>query len=353
MANESESATKEVAGDLTDEEILAGFGFGEDVNDLTGGDDDTADDEESEADAGGENAGEDDDADDADDEDAEDSEDEGDDDSEEEEDSDEEEDDDQEEDEKLPKSVEALQKRVGTLTKRTKTAEAERDQARAKVADLQTKLEKAAPTVLQPNPHNPLADLTTEEAVQTRLEQFKALKRWCRENPDGGTLKNAAGEDVELDAKAVRQRLDYAEEVLTDYGPARLQFLKMEQTAEPVIRKAYPALFEDDSEDRKIMDNFIRVCPAILTFPTWKLVIGDSIRGMRERLKEEKEKEKKPGVDPKKKEPTKEKKPAPRAIKPAPAKTITQKKAKTSKKLNDFMQTGSKSALTDWVESTL
>lgn len=360
MANETDNASAGAAGsgELTDDEILAGFGLDGDANELDVTEDgvDTSEDEESEDDAGGENDGEGDEADDASEDDAEDSEAESDDDAEESEDeeSEEEDGDDEEEGEKLPRSVEALQKRVNKLTARAKGAEAERDQVRAQVTELQTKLEKAAPVVLQPGPGNPLADLTTEEAVVSRLEQFKALKRWCRENPEGGTLKNAKGEDVEVDAKGVRQRLDYADEMLTEYGPSRLQFLKLEQSVEPAARKAYPALFEDGSEERKIMDSFLRVCPELLRLPNYRLIIGDSIRGMRERTKAETA-GKKPGVATEKSEKAKapEKKPAPRAIKPAPARTTTQQKATTSKHMKDFTRTGDKRSLENWVLSTL
>lgn len=358
---ESNETLDGLAG-ITDADILSAYGSDLDTSDDVDGDDETLTDEESGDDADGDNDGEDSDSDDAADADAGDDDNEsGDDDSEEDDASDDEESDDtedQDKDGKMPKGVPALQKRVGKLTKRLTEATTERDQIRAQVTELQTKLEKAAPTVLQPMPGNPLSDLTTETAVMERVEVMKSLKKWCRDNPEGGTLKDAQGKDVEIDAKGVRQRLDYADEVLTEYAPQRLQHLKLEQSIEPELRNAYPSLFEDGSEDRKLMDSFLRVCPELMRVPNYKLIIGDSIRGMRERMKTAKQAaEKKPGVD---KAPAKDKakapeakKPAPRAITPAPAKSTTQGKATTTKRQQDFMKTGSKDALTAFIESTL
>lgn len=351
------------SGGVSDAELIGILGLGADLTGGGEGDDDAADDGESDADADGENDG-DDEGDDADDDDAGDSGEKDDDaGSEEDDESDEDKDDDdepeEEEEEKLPKSVVALQKRVNTLTKRAKGAEAEVEVLREESAALNAKLEKAAPTILQPGPGNPLSDLMTVEAVEDRLAVMKSAKRWCLDNLEGGTVKNAQGEDVELDAKAVRQRLAYVEDVLTEHGPARVEYLRAQETFERENRKSFPALYKDGSEDHRVMSSFLRVCPEIMRLPNYRTIIGDAIRGMRERLKEAGSGKAEAGSGKGDGKRTLEKKaavkrdPAPRAIAPAPAKSTTSGKAKASRAERSFMASGSKGDLEAMVLSSL
>ncbi len=361
MANENESTQNDVtphddSGGISDAELIGMLGLGED---LAGGGDEGIDDfdsAEDEEDAGGDNDSEDE-ADDADDDDAEDSEENDDAESEEDGESDEEEADEEEseeeEEEPLPKSVKDLQKRVHTLTKRAKGAEEERESFKTEVSELKAKLEKAAPVILQPGPQDPMADLLTEEAVNERLSQMRTFRKWCLDNLEGGTLKDAKGEDVELDAKAVRQRLNRTDELINEHGPERINYLRLLHNVEADARKVYAALFDDKTEDSKIASSFLRTIPEIMRLPNFQLIIGDAIRGMRERLKEaEAAKGKKPGVK-KEEEKAKPKKKAPRAISPAPAKSTTSKKANTSKAGRNFMATGSKHDLEAMVLASL
>jgi len=351
------------SGGISDAELIGALGLseelggaeGDDDGDLDEGDGDASDD----ADAGGENDS-DDDGDDADDEDADSDQEDGEnDDSEKGDESDDEDEEDadgeEEELEKLPTSVKALQKRVNKLTSRAKSAEEARTGLETEVKDLKEKLEKAAPVMLQPTGTDPLSDLMTPEAVNDRVGQMKQLREWCLENLEGGTVNNGK-EDVELSAKDVRKRLTYAEQIINEQAPARLQYLQQLGSCEKMAREIFPALFDDKTEDSKIASNFLRACPEIMRLPNYQTIIGDALRGMRVREKEaEAAKAKKPGE---KKDAEKKKAPVPkakaqRAIAPAPAKSTTNTKAKASRSERQFMQSGNKADLENMILSSL
>ncbi len=381
MANKND--TPEPQGEaITEADILAELGLGEDLAPLpprsarknatpSASAAQAGSDEDEDADDAGDN-GDDDDAEDEEDEDSKDegeedgdeedseeeSEDAGeDDDSEEEtedEDSDEEdasEDETKEEDEqeRLPKSVKKLQKRVSRLTARMKTAEEERDAERQKAADLQTKLEAAQAVVLQPGPSNPLSDLKTETDVQKRVEDLKAAKRFYIANLDGTTIEIEGKEPVELTASDVRKRIADIDDILQEHAPARLGYLRQNALADADAKKAYPELYKSTSEDAIIASNFLRVCPEIMRLPNYQLIVGDAIRGMKDRLKAARAGKKDAAIKIPIGEKTKRK--APAAISASSARRTTVKSGKVSKSSKRFQETGNVKDLAAMIEA--
>lgn len=348
------------AGVLSDDPILGGLlleelggsegegeGSGNEAGDDDGDGSDAGDDDGDGA--GGENAGEDEEAGDAGDESEDNGDEEGEGDGESEGDADEgtEDDadgegDDEDKGEKLPKSVKKLQHRVNKLTR-------QKSELTDRVATLEQELQQARNAPMTPTADNPLADLDTEEAVDQRLAQMKALKRWCDANPDGGEVEGRDGQKITLDAQQVRERRLAAEEALEDYGPARKQYLKAAKEVETQARKVYPELFQTSSPASKAIHAFIRQLPEIKRLPNYWLILGDAMAGTQARLQAAHEAQKQ--QQGKKAAPAR--KPAPPAIRPNAPKQVTAKTGKTSQAQQRFAQTGDKDALADLIAAGL
>jgi chromosome segregation ATPase len=185
-----------------------------------------------------------------------------------------------------PVESEKIQKRIDKLTARAKTAEEEREQLKAQVEELKAKVteEPAAKVVLAPNAENPLADVADAETLNARVANARAVKRWCIENPEGGTVKNAEGVEVEIEPAAARRMLADAEEVLTIHGPKRERFLVEQREHDRVARETYPEMFKKGSEAEKAYGSLIEAWPEVLRFPDHKVVLGDYIAGFNARM---------------------------------------------------------------------
>jgi len=238
----------------------------------------------------------------------------------------------EEEQERLPRSVQKLQKRVRKLTLRAKSAEERVQALEPEVQRLQEELGSAKAPVIAPTEANPLSNLSTEAAVNERLQQMKALKRWCLANADGGEVEGSNGK-IELTAAQVRERLAYAEDVLSDFGPARIEYLREAAKFDAYARKAFPGLFQSGSNESRAVEEFLSRCPEITKLPNWRIIVGDALVGGAMRLKSS-------AAKPVKREQAV--KPAARAaVKPAAARPAPAKRVVAAKSRAKFYESGS------------
>lgn len=190
------------------------------------------------------------------------------------------------EDEK-PAGSEKVQKRIDKLTARAKTAEekvAEVEAELEKVRAESEELRKAGPQVVSaPSADNPLSDVSSPAELTTRVNGAVALKRWCIENPDGGTVKNKEGEDVEFEPAQVRKMLADMEEIITVHAPRRERYLAESETNGKVAREVYPEMFKTGSEMEKAFQQLVKAWPEVTRFPDYQLVLGDYIAGFKAR----------------------------------------------------------------------
>ena len=176
------------------------------------------------------------------------------------------------EEEKLPPKG-SMQHRINQLTARTK--------------ELEAKLESAAPMVLQPTRQNPLSHLTTEKAVRDEMQQYRDMKAWCWRNLNGGELTDGKGQSHEVSGEEVRGRLAFADDMLQQYGPERIEFLREQARFDAITREAYPELYNSSSRYSHLANAFLQRYPELMNAPNHQLIIGDAIRGMDARLAEQ------------------------------------------------------------------
>jgi len=111
------------------------------------------------------------------------------------------------------------------------------------------------------------------------MEQARQVRDWCIENPDGGTLQDAQGNDVEFTAAQVAKRKAMAEDILHVHAPARREWLAQKAQADEVARKKYSKLYEKGSPWANMKERFVQANPGVLNLPDHDLVIGDIIVG--------------------------------------------------------------------------
>jgi hypothetical protein len=242
------------------------------------------------------------------------------------------------------KGIREMQKRIDTLTARSKGLEEQN-------AELKQQLEGAHP-VLQPTMEDPLSDLNSSQDVVDRMRAMADLREWCIRNWDGGEWQTKDGETRELSASDVRERYVRSSAIVERYGPARIQYLELRNQYDAVARQAYPSLFDANSEDSKIANTFLRQNPGIARLPQYVLIIGDAIVGGR--IREERAKQQQAATTGKKPAAASSAsgapKIAPRPIRPAGAKTVRTNGA--DQLLQRFHETGSEDALTKYLEMT-
>ncbi|MEI6035704.1 MAG: hypothetical protein WCS65_15675 [Verrucomicrobiae bacterium] len=192
------------------------------------------------------------------------------------------------EDEK-PAGSEKVQKRIDKLTARAKTAEekanaaeVELEKARAEAAELREAGGRPS-VVAAPSAANPLSDVSDPGELASRVNNAVVVKRWCIENPDGGTVKDKDGGEVEFESAQVRKMLADAEEIITVHAPRRERFLVENEQHGKVAREVYPDMFKRGTEMEKAFQNLVKAWPEVTRFPDYHLVLGDYLAGFNAR----------------------------------------------------------------------
>ena len=177
---------------------------------------------------------------------------------------------------------EKVQKRIDKLTARAKSAE-------EKVADLEAKLKETESVGVQKevvsasSKADPLSEVQDARGLRDEIEKAMAVKRWCIENPDGGTVQ-AGDKEIEIEAAQTRKMLADAEEMITIHVPRRERFIAEKVENERVARAEYPEMFKSGSDMEKAYHNLLKAWPDVMRFPDYQLVIGDYMRGNAARM---------------------------------------------------------------------
>ncbi len=134
---------------------------------------------------------------------------------------------------------------------------------------------------------NPLADVNSVSEVEAKVAQAKAVKCWCAQHPDGGTVKDENGNDVYVDADQVRRFISVAEEMITIHAPSRMKYLNEVELHEKHARKVYPDLFKRGAKMRERFRAMLKAFPDVMRFPDYHLILGDCITGCESRTNRE------------------------------------------------------------------
>jgi hypothetical protein len=179
----------------------------------------------------------------------------------------------------VQKRIDAITAEKGRLAEKLAVAEAEAKAAKESLERL-----AANPVTVEPTEENPLADVSTVDELKKRVDNARAIRKWCLENLEGGVVKNREGEDVEISAEQVRKRLAETDDLLMEHAPRRMAWLKQAEQFDVEARADYPDLFNAKSELFAEAVSYLKVLPEIQRFPDWKQILGDAIAGRKARL---------------------------------------------------------------------
>lgn len=172
-----------------------------------------------------------------------------------------------------------VQKRIDKLTARAKTAETELTTLKAERDTLKEQVGSAAPVTFQPTAAAPLADVQSAEDLEARVSHARSMKSWALENLEGAEVRDpSTGDTKYYEPSQVRKILANAESLI-DAAPKRQQWLENSTIAEQQAREAYPEMYEPGSETHKAVQQVAKAMPQLLSFPNWRLIVGDALIG--------------------------------------------------------------------------
>ena len=253
-----------------------------------------------------------------------------------------------------PESAEApavrkLAKRVDKLTARAKSAEEQATSLQAELTATKEALTRAQPIVVQ-DAADPLADVTTPEALESRLAAANTVldnvpDLISQADMEGGEVEVPMGDGStrKFTKQELQERLRIARQILKA-EPARRTYLAQRENFTHEAQQVYPELFQEDSQARQMMMATLKAYPGIAKLPNLELIIGDAIRGQALRFQQAEALQKKAAAA--------KAKPAAPASKPAMApKVVSPSAAPKTKSKSDPLEALKKSGNRDAAEN--
>lgn len=247
-------------------------------------------------------------------------------------------------------AVKKLAKRVDKLTARAKSAEEQAASLQAELAAAKDALTRAQPIVVQ-DAADPLADVTTPEALESRLAAANTVldnvpDLIAQADMEGGEVEVPMGDGStrKFTKQELQERLRVARQILKA-EPARRNYLAQRESYQHEARQVYPELFQEDSQARQMMLATLKAYPGIAKLPNLELIIGDAFRGQALRFQQFEALQKKAAT-------AKAKPAAPAAAKPAVApKVVSPSAAPKTKSKADPLEALKKSGNRDAAEN--
>lgn len=174
------------------------------------------------------------------------------------------------------------------------TLKEQHDAAVAEVEELKGKLAEGGTQPLGIAPIDPLFLIDDPAVLETEAGKLRNFEAWALKNWDGVPATEASA-DGKVKAhpgftgEEVRERYAQVKELRETILPAAREGIKTRQAHEAQARKVYPALFDPKRPEYKTTQDLLRLAPGLKAIlPNIHIVIGDSLRGERIRLAEEK-----------------------------------------------------------------
>ena len=245
----------------------------------------------------------------------------------------EEEDEEPETEDKDPSDEEApnkdkVQRRIDKLIAKQREAEeratasgAELEQLKAAKADLEAQLNQTSRPILSPTADNPLADVDSEDALDQRIQNAQAVRRWALQNSDGTTIKKPDGSEQFVSGEEVKDYLIKADDILTVHAPARRQWINNRMPAVTSAQNLFPDIFKQGTPMNRAYQATIKNAPELLKIPQHELWVGLALYGEQTLMASQKAKEAKTAAEKKVSSKKSESKP------PTPAKPMSNAKS--------------------------
>jgi hypothetical protein len=179
---------------------------------------------------------------------------------------------------------EKLLKRIDRITAKRREAEERAETLESEVSELRAKLDATVPIQVTPTASDPLADVETPEQLEDRVATAKKIRAWAIKNLEGGTVQNAAGEDVYYEPSQVREYLATADELLTEHAPKRKEWISQRSMVLTEAKAVYPALFKAGTQEHESLLATIKAHPYLKNLPQLEMIVGDAMEGMKLRF---------------------------------------------------------------------
>ena len=232
----------------------------------------------------------------------------------------------------------SVDKRIGKEVRKRKEATEAKEAAESKVKELRAQLEQAEAAVRAsdfappPTDANPFANLNTLQEVQKEMMRAEQTMEWAEDNPDGALVDSEDGEQ-EYTAEEVREIKKRASRALRRQLPEQQGYIQSRDNLEPEALDAYPWWNDKASSEFQAASQVLRNMPELARFPDYKLVVGDYLDGMVNRMNRNTQK-----VQPKAKEVKKApSQPTAPSAEPAP---VDPAAARSASALKSFQETG-------------
>lgn len=174
-----------------------------------------------------------------------------------------------------------VQKRIDKLTAKRKDAEEQMEAMRKELEDLKAAKSNQERSV--PLPDVPHSNINTIAEIEAEIAQARSVRNWAETNAEGVTVTNDDGSETYYDSAQIRNIKVNAMKMLEESLPQRYNYIRARDTVEPIADKEYPWWKDKSSKERQIAEKFITAFPEIRKFPDYKMVIGDYIRGVKNR----------------------------------------------------------------------
>ena len=180
---------------------------------------------------------------------------------------------------KVQRRIDKLVAKQRESEEKAQAASAELEQLRTAKADLEAQLNQTSRPVLTPSADNPLADVDSDEALQQRIQNAQAVRRWALQNTDGTTIKQPDGSEKFIEAAEVKDYLVKADDILTIHVPARKEWLAQREPAVQAAKSMFPDIFKEGSQLNQAYKATIKQAPDLLKIPQHEYWIGLALYG--------------------------------------------------------------------------
>tara|TARA_R110002167_G_scaffold116193_2_gene291070 strand:- start:4564 stop:5523 length:960 start_codon:yes stop_codon:yes gene_type:complete len=171
-----------------------------------------------------------------------------------------------------------VQKRISKLVDARKKAEAERDEALEELEQA-----RQQPVQKRQDADSPLSEVSSHADLQTFESNVKTLHYWLIENPEGGTYKDASGQEHEIPYEQARKLQVSTSKDISDNIPKRRSQIDHRTQATTQAVKTFPWMKDAKSNEYNKVVEFLAADPALNDLyqksPIGPLLVGYLIEG--------------------------------------------------------------------------
>jgi hypothetical protein len=247
---------------------------------------------------------------------------------------------------KVQRRIDKLVAKQREAEEKAQAATSELEQLKTAKADLEAQLNQTSRPVLTPTADNPLADVDSDDALQQRIQNAQAVRRWALQNTDGATIKQPDGSEKYIEPAEVKDYLVKADDILTIHVPARKEWLAQREPAVQAAKSMFPDIFKEGSQLNQAYKATIKSAPDLLKIPQHEYWVGLALYGEQALMAKQQTEAAK---DKAKKTVTAKKEKPPTPAQPVSAPRSATKGSPTAAKSRFFKSSGSMSDIEDLV----